>query len=904
MFQAYADGSSLESMALQAAMVMPALLLQKPHFKSKAADHNAHLERRLQLWVEGKLEELLHEGRTIQQEFKRNRQSKQRDNDQTARLFAKLMMEGKVRAAMRLVTQSDGSGPLPLNDPAYPDDPTNTQTVRDVLYEKHPPKQLPKISTIIKPNTPSIEPHPVIFEAINGQLIRDTVLRMDGAAGPSGLDTAQWKRLCTSFKGASTDLCEALATTARRLCTCYVDPCGLSAFIACRLIALDKCPGVRPIGIGETARRIIGRAIARVLSKDIQEAAGPLQLCAGQLSGCESAVHAMRELFESPEIEAIILVDATNAFNSLNRQAALRNIHHLCPPLSKILINTYREDVCLFIDGETLLSQEGTTQGDPLAMAMYAMAVTPLIHQLKQETTKQVWFVDDATAGGNLTNLREWWDRLTSTGPDYGYFPNPSKTWLIVKEEYKEKAESAFGGTQVVISEEGKKYLGSAIGKRTFIKNYVQQKVTTWVSELERLSSIAITQPHAAFAAFTHGLTNRWTYLARTTPNIAELIKPLEETIRRVLLPHLTGQNAFNDTERNLLALPARLGGFGILDPCKKSTLHYSTCQKISTPLVCLILDQSEAYTPEVMAAQARLRNDAHKLNRQHEEQTATNLKENLPTKLKRAQTVCSEKGASSWLSALPISEHGFALHRGAFRDALCLRYGWQPVHLPSRCVCGQQFTIEHALSCPRGGFPTIRHNEIRNITADLLSGVCHCVGIEPSLQPATGEQFLHKTTNREDGARLDIVAQSFWGRDRQSAFFDVRVFNPYAPCYRNSTPAQCYRKNELEKKRAYEERVREIEHGSFSPLVFSAAGGMGTIATTVYARIASLMAEKQGRPYSSTLHWLRCRLNFSLLQSAIMCIRGSRSIFPSNCSITAVESIDLAIQEGQVPAC
>ena len=132
--------------------------------------------------------------------------------------------------------------------------------------------------------------------------------------------------------------------------------------------------------------------------------------------------------------------------------------------------------------------------------------------------------------------------------------------------------------------------------------------------------------------------------------------------------------------------------------------------------------------------------------------------------------------GASSWLSALPISEHGFALHRGAFRDTLCLCYGWQPVHLPSCSVCGQHFTIEHALSCPKGRFPTIQHNEIRNITADLLSGVCHCVGIEPSLQPATGEQFQHKITNREDGARLNIVAQSFWGRDRLSAFFDVRV--------------------------------------------------------------------------------------------------------------------------------
>ena len=299
----------------------------------------------------------------------------------------------------------------------------------------------------------------------------------------------------------------------------------------------------------------------------------------------------------------------------------------------------------------------------------------------------------------------------------------------------------------------------------------------------------------------------------------------------------------------------------------------------------------------------ATVRNNAQKFHRQCEARAANDLEENLPTKLQKALTICSEKGASSWLSALPISEHGFALHKGAFRDALCLRYGWRPSHLPSHCVCGHHFTIKHALSCSRGGFPSIRHNEIRNITADLLSGVCHGVGTEPSLQPVTGEQLEHRTANREDGARLDIVAQNFWGRDRQSAFFDVRVFNPYAPCYRSSTLPQCYRKNELEKKRAYEERVREIEHGSFSPLVFSAAGGMGTIATVVYKRLASLLAEKQGRPYSSTLHWLRCRLNFSLLRSAIMCIRGSRSIFSRDSTSPPMESIDLALHEGQVPA-
>ena len=188
-------------------------------------------------------------------------------------------------------------------------------------------------------------------------------------------------------------------------------------------------------------RRIIGKAIVTIISDDIQAAAGPLQVCAGHVAGCEAAVHSMRQVFESTQTEAVILVDASNAFNSLNRQAALHNIYHLCPSLSKVLINTYREDIQLFIDGDTLLSQEGTTQGDPLAMAMYAIAVTPLIQQLQDSEIKQVWFADDATAGGNLARVKMWWDHIIQLGPNYGYYPNASKTWLIVKEEHLEKAQ-------------------------------------------------------------------------------------------------------------------------------------------------------------------------------------------------------------------------------------------------------------------------------------------------------------------------------------------------------------------------------------------------------------------------------------------------------------------------------
>ena len=275
-------------------------------------------------------------------------------------------------------------------------------------------------------------------------------------------------------------------------------------------------------------------------------------------------------------------------------------------------------------------------------------------------------------------------------------------------------------------------------------------------------------------------------------------------------------------------------------------------------------------------------------------------LEERLANDMKRAMQVSTEKGASSWLVTLPIAEHGFALHKGAFRDALCLRYGWRPPHLPSHCICGHSFTIEHALSCTRGGFPSIRHNELRDITAGLLTEVCHNVGTEPQLQPLSGEQLILQSANREDGARLDIAADDFWGGDRNRAFFDVRVFSPFAQSHRNTSLSQCYKKNEREKRRAYDQRIREVEHGSFSPLVFSTAGGMGPTASVVYKRIASMLAQKYDQAYSKTLHWVRCKLSYSLLRSAIMCLRGTRSCVHH--PAVSPENMDLAFQEGRIP--
>ena len=190
-------------------------------------------------------------------------------------------------------------------------------------------------------------------------------------------------------------------------------------------------------------------------------------------------------------------------------------------------------------------------------------------------------------------------------------------------------------------------------------------------------------------------------------------------------------------------------------------------------PLVALIVQQIPTYCASTVIDQQQEKKKVRQLRRMKQIDAAQQLEQELPRHLKRAMELGSEKGASSWLIALPIEELGFALHKGDFRDALCLRYGWQPSNFPSKCACGASFSVDHALCCSKGGFPTHRHNEIRDFTASVLTEVCHDVCTEPPLQELAGEPLPYATSNREDGARLDIRAHAgLLGRSLPNSIF------------------------------------------------------------------------------------------------------------------------------------
>lgn len=258
------------------------------------------------------------------------------------------------------------------------------------------------------------------------------------------MDASGWRHILVSKSYGSTgkELCASLAKFARLLCTRKIEiqpssqkKTNLEAYVACRLIPLDKKPGVRPIGVGEVLRRIIGKAIISIVKPEIIESAGSLQLCAGQQAGCEAAVHALADIFAEEATDGILLVDASNAFNAfnaLNRNVLLHNIRYICPEISTYVWNCYCVPSRLFVTGGSeIKSSEGTTQGDPTAMSIYALGITPLLASIRPEPDpdiRHVAFADDLGGAGKFRKMKYWWDKVVEVGPKLGYYPNASKS--------------------------------------------------------------------------------------------------------------------------------------------------------------------------------------------------------------------------------------------------------------------------------------------------------------------------------------------------------------------------------------------------------------------------------------------------------------------------------------------
>ena len=855
-------------LALKFVHVFIPIMLQKPSPRSKAANNAKYLKDRLQMWEKGEIDKLMSQCREIQNNLKK---SKNQTADQRYKAFCRFMFEGKVAKAMRFIDHDEESANGAL---------ACTPEVLEKLKEKHPHSRKTHPSALLSITSPA--PESVIFEEIDTELIMKSARSVSGAGGPTQIDADIWKHLiCSKFnKKQSEELASSIAELAKILCINNVPASHTSELLAGRLIPLDKRGGgIRPIGIGEVLRRIIAKSVASVLRCNIQRAAGTLQTCSGIESGIEGAIHAMRETFELETSEGMLLVDATNAFNNLNREAALNNVRQVCPSFSQFLNNCYQSKTRLFISGskEFIWSEEGATQGDPVAMDMYAVATSPLVNSLAStldSSTRQAWFADDSAACGRLQTIKVWWEKICELGPAFGYYPNASKTVLIVKGlENLPCANSLFSQTGIKITTEGERHLGAVIGSEEFKINYINAKVQGWVEDVKELANIAEEEPQIAYCAYTKGLCHRWKYFQRTVPHIATLFQPLENVIREVLIPKIFGRE-ISDQERALFSLPLRYGGMGIQNPVEISDSEFAASAAVTRSLTDLILQQKSDLNLLDRSEMARVKNSLLQKRNECFKEHYDDLKskETDPKFLELAR----EKGSYSWLSALPLKRLGYVLNKQSFRDAVRLRYNWKIPNVPRQCSCGVQNDNDHLLICKKGGYVHIRHDALVQVEADIMKEArCKDVVTEQHLIPTKGDH-LRARTEKGDQSRMDIAATGVFS-PMERTFFDVRVTHPNAPSNRSIPLNKLYVKHETEKKVKYEDRIVQVEKGSFCPLVFSTSGGVGPLCDTLHKRLASIIAHKRKEKYGDVIRFIRTRLRFALLKCVLMGLRGIR---------------------------
>jgi hypothetical protein len=211
----------------------------------------------------------------------------------------------------------------------------------------------------------------------------------------------------------------------------------------------------------------------------------------------------------------------------------------------------------------TIFSKEGVTQGDPLAILLL-----PLIRALKDELpdVNQPWYADDAGAGGKFAGISSYFEKLQEKGPRRGYFPEPSKSILVVQEHNKAAAEIAFKDLGFTIVT-GTRYLGGFIRSADDQSDWVNSKTTDWSKAVGELSQVAARFPQSAYAGLQKSLQQEWQFLQRVTDGLGEEFRGIEEALSTKFLPALFGVAETDGTLRQLACLPVKKSGLAIPDP-------------------------------------------------------------------------------------------------------------------------------------------------------------------------------------------------------------------------------------------------------------------------------------------------------------------------------------------------
>ncbi|CEL92308.1 unnamed protein product, partial [Vitrella brassicaformis CCMP3155] len=603
-----------------------------------------------------------------------------------------------------------------------------------------------------------------------------------------------WQTFLFRYDAKSDRLRAAVASLVSTLTNTIVPWDNIKALRACRIIALDKCPGVRPIGVGEVLSRLAGKCMAMVTRSDLKTTCGTDQLCIGVKGGLEGAVHAVNDLFQEDETEGLLL-----------------------PRCSRYVFNTYRGFAAPHLQGSAgcLWSCEGVTQGDSMAMFVYACGSLPLIHALRAACAEEGYEMPSSGA----------WDESGSDGSESDMDENEN-----APSEAQEKPEGASDtppeaegdGAGICVCSDVE---GVGVGKEERESSSVSSAssasssgaslrqcwyaddtsaldklhgILVWFRALRRIGPsygyhpeiakcFLVVKPEleqiarelfepegvqivtgkrflggyvgdeggrvAFLGEKIEGWVHGWDYVFRVVLTDECALSPLREAIAKELLPALLG-GPVTPSEVDLMLLPARFGSTGIRDLLDRAAAAYPA-SRASTKVVSKSVQGKAPFHPGDHRATIR-----YALTNSKQQQDVANktkrevVLSHIDRRRHRVLSRSAEYKTSGWLTTLPSTDNNTGLDAVEFRDALNMRCGRHPPGLAARCDhCNQPLTVDHALCCKRYGLMIRRHDELRDTFAELIGMAWGDAGVRREVVLKEGEEG-------EGGVRADIVAR------------------------------------------------------------------------------------------------------------------------------------------------
>ena len=279
----------------------------------------------------------------------------------------------------------------------------------------------------------------------------------------------------------------------------------------------------------------------------------------------------------------------------------------------------------------------------------------------------QPWYADDAGAGGSFQAIRKQFESLKKLGPARGYFPEPSKSILVVREANLAAAQAALGDLGFRITT-GNRYLGGFIGEAAPQEEWVREQTAAWAVAVTTLATVCKRYPQLAYAGLQKSLQQEWQFLQRVTDGISTEFQAVESSLKDDFLPALLGQSKVGEPLRDLLALPVKHAGIAIPNPTTSAGGNFRAstivCGHLVTSLRKRVTFNGAEHTSVIKEGRSAMRLCRTAVD----DNELTRLLRNLPQEKRRIIERGRRTGA--WISVQPSTVNGTELSAEEFRDA------------------------------------------------------------------------------------------------------------------------------------------------------------------------------------------------------------------------------------------